>query len=59
LIILAGCGAISILAAISIITAPLTLAGTIMGLAATLTGLVNSKEKELPRISLFGNLSNV
>lgn len=52
-----GGGAISLLGAASVISAPLAITGAIMALSATLTGLVNNREKdEQPIISVFNKL---
>lgn len=54
-----GSGTIGVLAATSLISAPLAIAGAIMALSATLTGLVNSNEaEEQPVISVFNKLYN-
>jgi hypothetical protein len=54
-----GSGTISLLGAASVISAPLAIAGAILGLSATLSGLVNSKVKaEQPIISVFKKLYN-
>ena len=52
-----GSGSISLLGATSVISAPLAITGAALGLSATLTGLVNSKEeKEDIIISVFKKL---
>lgn len=52
-----GSGVITLAGAVSVISVPLTITGAILGLSATLTGLINSKEKEeQPIISVFNKL---
>jgi hypothetical protein len=52
-----GSGVISLLGAVSVISAPLSITGAILALSAALTGSLNSKEKnETPIISVFRKL---
>jgi hypothetical protein len=52
-------GAIGLASAVTILSAPLIIAGAILALSSTLTGLVNSKDRvEQPIISVFNKLYN-
>jgi len=52
-----GCAAIALASVITVVSAPLVITGAVMGLSATLTGLVNSKSKnEDIVISMFKKL---
>lgn len=52
-----GSGAIGLASAISVVSAPVLITGAMLALSATLTGLINKKEKgEQPIISVFTKL---